>query len=52
MKKMYKEPMMEVVGVQMENQVLAGSPDGGAAGAPGVNASRTGYGDGIGDTWD
>ena len=52
MKKEYQEPMTEVVGVQMENQVLAGSPDGGAAGAPGVNASRTSYGSGIDDTWD
>ena len=51
MKKNYQKPIMEVVGVQMENQVLAGSP-GGAAGAPGINAGRTSYGSGIDDTWD
>ncbi len=51
MRKMYQEPATEVVGVQMESQVLAGSPPAPAP-APGVNAGRTGYGSGIDDSWD
>ena len=50
MRKMYQEPATEVVGIQMESQVLAGSP-GGPAAAPGVNAGRSGYGAGIDDSW-
>ena len=52
MRKMYQEPATEIAEVQMEKQILAGSPSGGPAGAPGVNARRTGYGSGIDDTWD
>ena len=51
MRKMYQEPAIEVVGIQMENPVLDGSPAGPAA-APGVNAGRTGYGSGGNGTWD
>ena len=51
MMKMYQEPATEVVEVQMESQILSGS-GGGPASAPGVNASRSSYGDGISDTWD
>ena len=52
MRKMYQEPATEVVGIQMESQVLAGSPAGPAP-APGVNAGRSGYGSaGGGEIWD
>ena len=39
-------PATEVVGVQMESQILSGS-GGGPAAAPGVNGSRSSYGDAI-----
>ena len=42
MKKTYKDTMTEVVGVELKSQVLTGSPAG-PAGAPGVNAGRSGY---------
>ena len=42
MKKTYQDPLTEIVGVVMESQVLTGSPAG-PAGAPGVNAGRSGY---------
>ena len=51
MKKMYQEPATGFVGIQMESQVLAGSPPGPAA-APGVNAGRTGYSSGGSGTWE
>ena len=50
MKKMYQEPATEVAGIQMESQVLTGSPSGPAA-APGVNAGRASYGAAESDTW-
>ena len=50
MRKMYQEPAIEVVGIQMESQVLAGSPPGPSP-APGVNAGRSGYGDANSSTW-
>lgn len=50
MRKMYQEPTIEVVGIQLESQVLTGSPE--PAGAPGVNATRNGYTPGGGETWD
>lgn len=49
MRKNYCQPATEVVEVVMENQLLAGSPAGPAL-APGVNANRTGYGEGT-TTW-
>ena len=51
MRKMYQEPVIEVAGIQMESQVLAGSPPGPAA-APGVNAGRSGYSSGGNGSWD
>ena len=52
MRKMYQEPATEVFGIQMESQVLAGSPAGPAP-APGVNAGRSGYGNSGGtEIWD
>ena len=49
MKKTYCQPATEVAGVVLESQILAGS--GGPAGAPGVNGSRTAYGDGGNSVW-
>ncbi|MBQ7996986.1 MAG: hypothetical protein IJ249_04900 [Paludibacteraceae bacterium] len=51
MRKNYCQPATEVAEVVTESQILAGS-GGGPAPAPasGVNATRSGYGEGI-DTW-
>ena len=51
MKSFYKQPVTAVAEWKMENQLLAGSPAG-PAGAPGVNASREGYGTGSSEIWD
>ena len=51
MRKMYQEPATAVAKLQTTAGLLTGSPIG-PAGAPGVNAGRTGYGDGISDSWD
>ena len=52
MRKMYQEPAIEVAKLQTTAGLLTGSPVIGPAPAPGVNAGRTGYGDGISDSWD
>lgn len=49
MRKMYQFPAIEVAEFKMESQVMAGS--GRPAGAPGVNSSRSAYGNGGSQTW-
>ena len=51
MRKMYQEPAVEVAKLHATTSLLTGSPVGPAP-APGVNAGRSGYGDGISDSWD
>ena len=52
MKKNYYQPATEVAQLQTTAGLLTGSPAIDPAGAPGVNAGRSGYGDANIGAWD
>ena len=51
MMKNYCQPATTIAEVSMESQILAGSGGGDPAPAPGVNATRTAYGNGGSSVW-